>query len=61
MNAAIREISPKEYEARVAFWANIDGIELDSKETQERFRFFQVRNKGKSLLAIDNEPVENHY
>jgi ribosomal protein S18 acetylase RimI-like enzyme len=57
MNAVVREISPDDYEALVAFWAKIDGIELDSTETQERFQFFLMRNKGKSFLVIENGEI----
>jgi len=57
MNAVVREISPGDYEALVAFWAKIDGIELDSTETQERFQFFLMRNKGKSFLVIENGEI----
>ena len=57
MDVVIREIHPSDFEALTAFWAKIDGIELDESETQERFRFFLARNEGKSFLAIDSEAI----
>ena len=57
LNVTIREICPEDYEALVAFWTRIDGIELDRSETQESFQFFLTSNIGKSFLAICNGEI----